>query len=56
MEVLNSFDCYVQIEEVRLRLNLDVTVASESPAAPAPIESFTDMVFSFTRCTCFPAK
>ncbi|XP_061366786.1 ATP-dependent RNA helicase DBP2-like isoform X2 [Gastrolobium bilobum] len=32
-----------QIEEVRLRLNLDVTIASDSPAAPAPIESFTDM-------------
>ncbi|CAL0308968.1 unnamed protein product [Lupinus luteus] len=30
-----------QIEEVRLRLNLDVT--SDSPAAPTPIESFTDM-------------
>ncbi|KAK7290337.1 hypothetical protein RIF29_04672 [Crotalaria pallida] len=33
----------LQIEEVRLRLNLDVTVESDSPAAPAPIESFTDM-------------
>ncbi|OIW20207.1 hypothetical protein TanjilG_06618 [Lupinus angustifolius] len=32
-----------QIEEVCLRLNLDVTVASDSPAAPTPIESFTDM-------------
>ncbi|XP_010253045.1 PREDICTED: ATP-dependent RNA helicase DBP2-like [Nelumbo nucifera] len=32
-----------QIEEVRLRLNVDVTVASDSPPAPAPIESFTDM-------------
>ncbi|BAT88219.1 DEAD-box ATP-dependent RNA helicase 20-like isoform X1 [Vigna umbellata] len=32
-----------QIEEVRSRLNLDVTVASDSPPAPAPIESFTDM-------------
>ncbi|XXG42834.1 hypothetical protein AAC387_Pa01g3011 [Persea americana] len=32
-----------QIEEVRLRLNVDVTVASDSPPAPAPIESFEDM-------------
>ncbi|GFY99376.1 P-loop containing nucleoside triphosphate hydrolases superfamily protein [Actinidia rufa] len=32
-----------QIQEVRLRLNVDVTVASESFHAPAPIESFTDM-------------
>ncbi|CAJ1960613.1 unnamed protein product [Sphenostylis stenocarpa] len=32
-----------QIEEVRSRLNLDVTVAFDSPPAPAPIESFTDM-------------
>ncbi|CAJ1960615.1 unnamed protein product [Sphenostylis stenocarpa] len=32
-----------QIEEVRSRLNLDVTVALYSPPAPAPIESFTDM-------------
>ncbi|CAI9288197.1 unnamed protein product [Lactuca saligna] len=32
-----------QIEEVRLRLNVDVTVTPDSPAAPAPIESFTDM-------------
>ncbi|KAM0003474.1 putative RNA helicase [Helianthus debilis subsp. tardiflorus] len=32
-----------QIEEVRLRLNVDVAVTSDSPPAPAPIESFTDM-------------
>ncbi|KAI5649018.1 hypothetical protein M9H77_35023 [Catharanthus roseus] len=32
-----------QIEEVRLRLNVDVTVAPNSIAAPAPIESFNDM-------------
>lgn len=32
-----------QIEEVRSRLNLDVAVATDSPPAPAPIESFTDM-------------
>ncbi|XP_059659883.1 ATP-dependent RNA helicase DBP2-like isoform X2 [Cornus florida] len=32
-----------QIQEVRLRLNVDVTVASDSSHAPAPIESFTDM-------------
>lgn len=32
-----------QTEEVRSRLNVDVTVASGSPSAPAPIESFADM-------------
>ncbi|XAR60823.1 RNA helicase [Bertholletia excelsa] len=32
-----------QIQEVRLRLNVDVTVASESSPTPAPIESFADM-------------
>ncbi|KAH7657596.1 ATP-dependent RNA helicase DDX5/DBP2 protein [Dioscorea alata] len=32
-----------QIEEVRMRLNVDVTVATDSPPAPAPVESFTDM-------------
>lgn len=32
-----------QIEEVRLRLNVDVTVASDCPSPPAPIESFEDM-------------
>ncbi|KAM0933609.1 putative RNA helicase [Dioscorea sansibarensis] len=32
-----------QIEEVRMRLNVDVTVAADSPLAPAPVESFTDM-------------
>ncbi|KAI3941505.1 hypothetical protein MKW92_037909 [Papaver armeniacum] len=31
------------IEEVRLRLNLDVTAARYSAPAPAPIESFTDL-------------
>ncbi|CAN6697303.1 unnamed protein product [Malus baccata var. baccata] len=31
------------IEEVCLRLNLDVCVSSDSAPAPAPIESFTDM-------------
>ncbi|KAI3941506.1 hypothetical protein MKW92_037910 [Papaver armeniacum] len=31
------------IEEVRLRLNLDVTVARDSAPAPAPVESFTDL-------------
>ncbi|KAI9083289.1 hypothetical protein K1719_034821 [Acacia pycnantha] len=34
---------YMMIEEVRLRLNLDVYVASDSLAAPAPTESFSDM-------------
>lgn len=37
----------MQIEEVRVRLNLDVTVASDSLPAPAPIESFADMVVNF---------
>nr|XP_048324803.1 ATP-dependent RNA helicase DBP2-like isoform X2 [Ziziphus jujuba var. spinosa] len=32
-----------QIEEVRLRLNVDVTAAPDSTPAPAPIETFTDM-------------
>ncbi|XP_039144027.1 DEAD-box ATP-dependent RNA helicase 52A-like [Dioscorea cayenensis subsp. rotundata] len=32
-----------QIEEVRMRLNVDVTVAADSPPAPSPVESFTDM-------------
>ncbi|CAK7323483.1 unnamed protein product [Dovyalis caffra] len=32
-----------QIEEIRSRLNIDVSVASGSPPAPAPIESFEDM-------------
>lgn len=35
---------FSQIEEVRLRLNVDVTVAPDSAPAPAPIETFTDMV------------
>lgn len=30
-------------EEVRLRLNVDVTAAPDSAPIPAPIESFTDM-------------
>ncbi|KAJ6433280.1 hypothetical protein OIU84_017053 [Salix udensis] len=32
-----------QIEEIRSRLNIDVSVASGSPPAPAAIESFEDM-------------
>ncbi|XP_078436707.1 DEAD-box ATP-dependent RNA helicase 20-like [Wolffia australiana] len=32
-----------QIDEVRQRLNVDVTVSPGSPSASAPIESFTDM-------------
>ncbi|XP_068669310.1 DEAD-box ATP-dependent RNA helicase 20-like [Aristolochia californica] len=32
-----------QIEEVRMRLNVDVAVAPDSQTAPAPIETFTDM-------------
>lgn len=43
MELLSIY-IYVQIEDVRLRLNVDVTVASDSSPALAPIESFTDMV------------
>lgn len=35
---------YVQVEEVRLRLNVDATVPPDSQPAPAPIESFADMV------------
>lgn len=34
----------MQIEDVRMRLNVEVTVALDSPPAPAPIESFEDMV------------
>ncbi|KAG8633672.1 ATP-dependent RNA helicase RhlE isoform X1 [Manihot esculenta] len=33
-----------QIEDVRMRLNVEVTVALDSPPAPAPIESFEDML------------
>ncbi|GLT64581.1 hypothetical protein SLA2020_370660 [Shorea laevis] len=32
-----------QIEDVRMRLNVDVTVTLDSPSAPAPVESFMDM-------------
>ncbi|KAK6163867.1 hypothetical protein DH2020_000731 [Rehmannia glutinosa] len=32
-----------QVQEVRLRLNVDATVPPDSQLAPAPIESFTDM-------------
>ncbi|KAM7260354.1 hypothetical protein ACFE04_016095 [Oxalis oulophora] len=32
-----------QIEDVRTRLNVDVSVAEDYPPAPAPIESFADM-------------
>ncbi|GER49578.1 dead box ATP-dependent RNA helicase [Striga asiatica] len=32
-----------QVQEVRLRLNVDATVPPDSQTAPAPIESFTDM-------------
>lgn len=35
---------YLQIEEIRLRLNVDVNVAPGSRPAPSPIESFPDMV------------
>lgn len=42
--VILAWCIYIQIEEVRLRLNVDVTVAPDLPPAPAPIESFTDMV------------
>ena len=33
-----------QIEEIRSRLNVDVTFAVDSEPSPAPIESFADMV------------
>lgn len=45
--LLISSACYIQIEEVRIRLNLDVTAPSGSPDAPTPIETFTDMVLDF---------
>ncbi|PIN07819.1 RNA helicase [Handroanthus impetiginosus] len=32
-----------QVQEVRLRLNVDVTVPTDSVNAPAPIEAFADM-------------
>ncbi|KAL3653191.1 hypothetical protein CASFOL_002872 [Castilleja foliolosa] len=32
-----------QVQEVRMRLNVDATVPPDSQQAPAPIESFTDM-------------
>jgi ATP-dependent RNA helicase DDX5/DBP2 len=38
----------MQIAEIRSRLNIDVSVASGSPLAPAAIESFEDMVNSFS--------
>lgn len=41
---------YVQVQEVRLRLNVDATVPPGSQPAPAPIESFTDMV-RISRCS-----
>lgn len=34
----------LQTQEVRLRLNVEVAVPSESTPVPPPIESFTDMV------------
>lgn len=40
---LQNYTC-LQIEEVCLRLNLDVSVSPDSAPAPAPIESFADMV------------
>lgn len=35
---------FLQIEEVRLQLNVEVAVSPDSLPAPAPIESFNDMV------------
>lgn len=43
---------YVQVEEVRLRLNVDATVPPDSQPAPAPIESFADMVKISGYCQC----
>lgn len=40
----DMLDICVQISEVRSRLNVDVKVSPDSPPAPAPIESFMDMV------------
>ncbi|KAI3863392.1 hypothetical protein MKX03_018696 [Papaver bracteatum] len=38
-----TYQIVLQIEEVFLRLNVDVTAAPDSSLAPAPIKSFTDM-------------
>lgn len=35
---------YLQVEEVRLRLNIDVMAPPDALPAPAPVESFADMV------------
>lgn len=35
---------YAQVQEVCMRLNVDAIVPPDSQPAPAPIESFTDMV------------
>lgn len=35
-----------------MRLNVDVTVAADSPPAPSPVESFTDMVYIRTFSSC----
>uniref|UniRef100_A0A6N2LJW5 RNA helicase n=1 Tax=Salix viminalis TaxID=40686 RepID=A0A6N2LJW5_SALVM len=48
-----------QIEEIRSRLNIDVSVASGSPPAPAAIESFEDMDIAcheYTRPTSIQAQ
>jgi ATP-dependent RNA helicase DDX5/DBP2 len=39
----------MQIEEIRSQLKINVSVASGSPPAPAPIESFEDMVNSLLK-------
>jgi uncharacterized protein YfkK (UPF0435 family) len=39
----------MQIEEIRSQLKINVSVASGSPPAPAPIESFEDMVNSLKK-------
>lgn len=42
--LVDAMYLYVQVEEVCMRLNVDATVPPDSQPAPAPIESFTDMV------------
>lgn len=42
---------YIQVEEVRMRLNVDATVPPDSQLAPTPIESFTDMVSVSRHCS-----
>ena len=40
----SQFCWYCQIAEMRARLNVDVEITEGTPAAPAPVETFEDMV------------